>query len=126
MVDLLGRAGGLEEAVDLVKSMPMEPNDVIWGTLLAACQTHKNVKMAAYAAEQVSKLTTQRAGIHVLVSNIYASAGKWADIAKVRLQLKEAGMQKVPGCSSVEVNGVIHELPSVVILIHTQRRATLH
>ncbi|XP_024195518.1 pentatricopeptide repeat-containing protein At3g22690 [Rosa chinensis] len=119
-------AGGLEEAVDLVKSMPMEPNDVIWGTLLAACQTHKNVKMAAYAAEQVSKLTTQRAGIHVLVSNIYASAGKWADIAKVRLQLKEAGMQKVPGCSSVEVNGVIHELPSVVILIHTQRRATLH
>ncbi|KAM5552763.1 hypothetical protein ABKV19_025131 [Rosa sericea] len=109
MVDLLGRAGGLEEAVDLVKSMPMEPNDVIWGTLLAACRTHKNVEMAAYAAEQVSKLTTQRTGIHVLLSNIYASAGKWADVAKVRLQLKEEGIQKVPGCSSVEVNGLIHE-----------------
>ncbi|PRQ35987.1 putative pentatricopeptide [Rosa chinensis] len=95
MVDLLGRAGGLEEAVDLVKSMPMEPNDVIWGTLLAACQTHK-----------------KRTGIHVLLSNIYASAGKWADVAKVRLQLKEEGIQKVPGCSSVEVNGVIHEFTS--------------
>lgn len=112
MVDLLGRAGRLEEAVDLVKSMPMEPNDVIWGTLLAACRTHKNVEMAAYAAEQISKLTTQRTGIHVLLSNIYASAGKWDDVAKVRLQLKEKGIQKIPGSSSIEINGVIHEFTS--------------
>ncbi|PRQ49693.1 putative tetratricopeptide-like helical domain, DYW domain-containing protein [Rosa chinensis] len=112
MVDLLGRAGLLEEAVDLIKCMPMEPNDVIWGTLLAACRTHKNVEMATYAAEQISKLTTQRTGIHVLLSNIYASAGKWADVAKVRLQLKERGIQKVPGSSSIEVNGVIHEFTS--------------
>lgn len=112
MVDLLGRAGRLEEAVDLVKSMPMEPNDVIWSTLMAACRTHKNVEMAAYAAEQISKLTTQRTGIHVLLSNIYASAGKWDDVAKVRLQLKEKGIQKVPGSSSIEINGVIHEFTS--------------
>ncbi|PRQ36038.1 hypothetical protein RchiOBHm_Chr4g0387041 [Rosa chinensis] len=76
--------------------MPMEPNDVIWGTLLTACRTHKNVEMAAYAAEQASKLTTQRSGIHVLLSNIYASAGKWVGVAKVRLQLKDKRIQKAP------------------------------
>ncbi|XP_050373048.1 pentatricopeptide repeat-containing protein At3g22690 [Argentina anserina] len=112
MVDLLGRAGLLEEAANLIECMPMEPNDVIWSTLLAACRTHRNVEMAAYAAEQISKLTTQRTGSHVLLSNIYASAGKWADVAKVRLQLKEKGIQKVPGCSSIEINGVIHEFIS--------------
>ncbi|KAL6185615.1 hypothetical protein ACLB2K_041745 [Fragaria x ananassa] len=112
MADLLGRAGLLEEAANLIKCMPIEPNDVIWGTLLAACRTHKNVEMAAYAAEQISKLNPQRTGSQVLLSNIYASAGKWADVAKVRLELKERGIQKVPGCSSIEVNGVIHEFTS--------------
>ncbi|PRQ36023.1 putative pentatricopeptide [Rosa chinensis] len=58
MVDLLGQAGRLEEAVDLIKHMSMEPNDVIWGSLLAECRTHKNIEVAAYAAEQISKLTT--------------------------------------------------------------------
>ncbi|CAL8073932.1 unnamed protein product [Prunus armeniaca] len=112
MVDLLGRAGLLGEAFDLVKSMPMEPNDVIWGTLLAACRTYKNVEIASYAAERLSKLPTQRTGIHVLLSNIYASAEKWADVAKVRLHLKEKGIHKVPGSSSIEVNGMIHEFIS--------------
>ncbi|PRQ55841.1 hypothetical protein RchiOBHm_Chr1g0329061 [Rosa chinensis] len=112
MVDLLGRAGCLEEAVDLVKCMPMKPSVAICGTLLAACRTHKDVEMAAYADEYISKLTTQRTGIHVLQSNIYASAGKWAHIAKVRLQLKEKGIQKVPGSGSIEINGVIHEFIS--------------
>ncbi|BFG13924.1 hypothetical protein CerSpe_001980 [Prunus speciosa] len=112
MVDLLGRAGLLGEAFDLVKTMPMEPNDVIWGTLLAACRTYKNVEIASYAAEWLSKLPTQRTGIHVLLSNIYASAEKWADVAKVRLHLKEKGIHKVPGSSSIEVNGIIHEFIS--------------
>ncbi|PRQ44728.1 putative DYW domain-containing protein [Rosa chinensis] len=113
IVDLLGRAGLLEEVVDLIKCMPMEPNDVIGGTLLAACRTHKNIEMAAYAAEQISKLIIQRTGMHVLLSNIYASAGKWGvDVAKVRLQLKEKGIQKVPRSSSIEVNGVIHVFTS--------------
>ncbi|KAI9075970.1 hypothetical protein K1719_042042 [Acacia pycnantha] len=88
MVDLLGRAGFLREALDLIQGMPMEPNDVIWGSLLAACRIHENVELAQYAA------------------------GKWDDVAKVRLQLKEKGVQKVPGLSSIEVNGMIHEFIS--------------
>ncbi|CBI26289.3 unnamed protein product, partial [Vitis vinifera] len=112
MVDLLGRAGLLREAFDLIKSMPMEPNDVVWGSLLAACRVHKNVEMATYAAERINELAPQRAGVHVLLSNIYASAGKWTDVARVRLNLREKGVRKVPGSSSVQVNGVIHEFTS--------------
>ncbi|KAA8548666.1 hypothetical protein F0562_000350 [Nyssa sinensis] len=112
MVDLLGRAGLLGEALDLIKSMPMEPNDVVWGALLAACRTHKNDKMAAYAAERITGLSCERTGIHVLLSNIYASAGKWTDVARVRLQMKEKGARKLPGSSSIEVRGIIHEFTS--------------
>ena len=112
MVDLLGRAGLLEEALDLIQSMPMEPNDVTWGSLLAACRKHNNVELAHYAAEKITQLAPERVGIHVLLSNIYASAGKWNDVARVRLQLKEKGVQKVPGSSSIEVHGLIHEFTS--------------
>lgn len=109
MVDLLSRAGMLKEASDLIKSMPMEPNDVIWGSFLAACRTLKNVEMAAYAAERVKELASEKSGVHVLLSNIYASAGKWSDVAKVRLHLKEKGISKVPGTSLIEVDGMINE-----------------
>lgn len=112
MVDLLGRAGLLREASDLIKSMPMAPNDVIWGSLLAACRTHQNVEMAAYAAERINELTSERTGIHVLLSNVYALAGKWNDAAKVRLSLKEKGIRKVPGSSSIEIDGMVHEFTS--------------
>ncbi|AES93706.2 putative tetratricopeptide-like helical domain, DYW domain-containing protein [Medicago truncatula] len=112
MVDLLGRAGLLEEAFDLMKSMPIKPNDVIWGSFLAACRKHKNVEFANYADEKITQLAPEKVGIHVLLSNIYASAGKWNDVARVRLQMKEKGFQKVAGSSSIEVHGLIREFTS--------------
>ncbi|MED6182303.1 Pentatricopeptide repeat-containing protein [Stylosanthes scabra] len=112
MVDLLGRAGLLEEALDLVQSMPMEPNDVIWGSLVASCRKHNNVEMAQFAADKIIQLTPEKVGYHVLLSNLYASAGKWNEVARVRLQMKEKGIQKVPGSSSIEVHGLIHEFTS--------------
>lgn len=112
MVDLLGRAGKLEEALNIIKSMPMKPNGIIWGSLLAACRTHKNIDMATFAAERLAEVAPERTGVHVLLSNIYASAEKWDDVANVRLQLKEKGVQKMPGSSSIEVDGVIHEFTS--------------
>lgn len=112
MVDLLGRAGLIEEAVDLIKGMPIKPNYVIWGALLAACRTHKNVEIATYAAERMRESGHVRTGGHVLLSNIYASVGKWADVAAVRLQLKNKGVHKVPGSSSIEIDGMIHEFTS--------------
>jgi pentatricopeptide repeat protein len=112
MVDLLGRAGLLEEALDFMKSMPMEPNDVIWGSFIAACRKHKNVELARCVDEKITQLAPERVGVHVLLSNIYAAAGKWTDVARVRLQMKEKGFQKVAGSSSIEVHGLIREFTS--------------
>ncbi|KAH0926661.1 hypothetical protein HID58_018917 [Brassica napus] len=112
MVDLLGRAGLLEEALQLIKSMPLEPNDVIWNSLLAACRVQGNVEMAAYAAGKIRVLAPKRTGSYVLLSNVYASAGRWNDVAKVRLSMKEKGLRKPPGTSLIEIQGKTHEFTS--------------
>nr|GMD72425.1 pentatricopeptide repeat-containing protein At3g22690 [Ipomoea batatas] len=112
LVDLLGRAGLLDEALNVINNMPIEPNSAVWGALLAACRKHKNDEMATHAAEMIGEPASDENGIHVLLSNIYAHAGKWSDVAKVRLSMKEKGIRKCPGSSSIEVNGVIHEFTS--------------
>ncbi|KFK39557.1 hypothetical protein AALP_AA3G259500 [Arabis alpina] len=112
MVDLLGRAGLLKEALHLIKNMPLEPNDVIWNSLLAACRGQGNVEMAAYAAERIQVMAPERTGSYILLSNVYASAGRWNDVAKVRLSMKEKGLRKPPGTSLVEIQGRTHEFTS--------------
>ncbi|XP_020886737.1 pentatricopeptide repeat-containing protein At3g22690 [Arabidopsis lyrata subsp. lyrata] len=112
MVDLLGRAGLLEEALQLIKDMPTEPNDVIWNSLLAACRVQGNVEMAAFAAEKIQVLAPERTGSYVLLSNVYASAGRWNDMAKVRLSMKEKGLRKPPGTSVIQIRGKTHEFTS--------------
>ncbi|XP_060180242.1 pentatricopeptide repeat-containing protein At3g22690 [Lycium barbarum] len=112
IVDMFGRAGLLKEAVDIIKNMPMKPNDAVWGAFLAACKMHKNNEMATYAVDMISESYPDKVGIHVLLSNIYALGGKWTDVAKVRMSMKERGIKKNPGSSSIEVNGNIHEFTS--------------
>ncbi|KAH6769932.1 LOW protein: PPR containing-like protein [Perilla frutescens var. hirtella] len=112
VVDLLGRAGFLHEALDFINSMPLEPNAAIWNAFLGACRKHKNEEMATHAAEMMTKCDGDQTGLHVLLSNIYASAGKWSDVARVRMEMKERGMKKTPGSSSIEVDGVVHEFTS--------------
>ncbi|CAN8270440.1 unnamed protein product [Cochlearia groenlandica] len=112
MVDLLGRAGLLEEALRFIKAMPLEPNDVIWSSLLAACRVQGNVKMAAYAAERIQVLSPDRTGSYVLLSNAYALAQRWDEMAKVRLSMKEKGLRKSPGTSLVVIRGKTHEFTS--------------
>ncbi|KAF3611694.1 hypothetical protein DY000_02049143 [Brassica cretica] len=108
----LVQQGLLEEAMQLIKSMPLEPNDVIWNSLLAACRVHGNVEMAAYAAAKIQVLAPERTGSYVLLSNVYASAGRWNDVAKVRLRMKEKGLRKPPGTSLIEIRGKTHEFTS--------------
>ncbi|XP_062203265.1 pentatricopeptide repeat-containing protein At3g29230 [Phragmites australis] len=109
MVDLLGRGGLIKEAVDLIKSMPWEPNGVIWGSLLSACRLHKNVEYAELAVNKLSKLQPSNAGNYAVLSNIYAEAGQWSDMAKVRVQMKGTGSQKTAGSSSIELDEAFHE-----------------
>ncbi|XWS13568.1 hypothetical protein CRYUN_Cryun36dG0048100 [Craigia yunnanensis] len=101
MVDLLGRAGRLEEAEKIIRSMPMKADVVIWGTLLAACRTHGNVDIGEKAAENLARLEPSHDGGKVLLSNLYADAGRWEDVLSVRRVMKNQRMKKSPGYSGV-------------------------
>eukprot|EP00253_Pinus_taeda_P001294 PITA_01294 len=108
MVDLLGRAGHLHEAYNFIKKMPVEPDSGVWGSLLGACRIHCNIEMGECVAERLFELQPENAGYYVLLSNIYAAAGRWDDVAKVRTMMKDQGTDKKAGCSWIEVDGIIH------------------
>ncbi|XP_042507531.1 pentatricopeptide repeat-containing protein At5g44230 [Macadamia integrifolia] len=110
MVDLLGRAGHLEEAYELVKTMEIKPHGGVWGALLGACRIHGNPDIAEIAVSHLFDLEPNGIGNYVLLSNIYASAGRWDDVSRMRKLIRKKGMKKNPACSWVEANnGVIHE-----------------
>ncbi|XP_074301092.1 LOW QUALITY PROTEIN: pentatricopeptide repeat-containing protein At3g24000, mitochondrial-like [Silene latifolia] len=108
MVDLFGRAGRLDEAVKFITNMPIKPVTEIWKVLLGACRSHKNMELGVYAAKRVFELDPCDPGPYVILSNIYASAGTKADVAKVRMMMKECGVSKEPACSWVEIENVVH------------------
>lgn len=108
MVDLLGRAGHLEEAYDLIQNMVIPPDSIIWGALLSACRIHRNLEMADKISAAITAPQNPNIGFCILLSNIYASAGRWKDVARVRRLVKEQRIKKPSGCSWVEVDGVVH------------------
>ena len=108
MVDLLGRAGRLNEAYDFIKRMPLEPGASVWGALLFACRIHCNIKLAKIASECLIKLEPNNTGNYVLLSNIYAAAGRWGDVSRIRALLKKSGVKKSPGCSWIEIKSSVN------------------
>eukprot|EP01018_Ginkgo_biloba_P030770 Gb_22711 [translate_table: standard] len=108
MVDLLGRAGQLDEAHDFIKKMPIDPGASVWGALLFACRIHCNIELGECASERLLELEPSNAGNYVLLSNIYAAAGRWDDVAKVRTMLKDTGVEKGPGYSWIEISNRVH------------------
>ncbi|MQM16206.1 hypothetical protein Taro_049161 [Colocasia esculenta] len=110
VVDLLGRAGLLREAFELVNSMPGEAHGGVWGALLGACRIHVNVEIAEVAANALFELEPDSIGNYVLLSNIYAHAGMWDKVSHVRKLMRGKGLRKNPGCCFVEAkDGAIHE-----------------
>ncbi|GLJ23736.1 hypothetical protein SUGI_0450010 [Cryptomeria japonica] len=108
MVDLLGRAGHLDEAQNFIENIPFEPGVTVWGSLLAACGIHGNIELGEKVAKRVLELDPQNAGRYVLLSNIYAAAGRWDQVIKVRSLMKERMVKKNPGCSLIEINNKVH------------------
>ncbi|KAK9290360.1 hypothetical protein L1049_008529 [Liquidambar formosana] len=108
MADLLGRAGRLKEARELIESMPVEPDGAVWGALLGACKIHKNVELAEIAFERVIELEPTNIGYYVLLSNIYLEAKNLEGVLRVRVMMRERKLKKEPGCSYVEYRGRIH------------------
>ncbi|KAL4586438.1 hypothetical protein LXL04_011074 [Taraxacum kok-saghyz] len=108
MVDMLGRAGKLKEAENLLTNMDIKPDSKIWGGLLTACKIHKNVQMAERVVVKILELDPNNAGWHVLMSNIYATCKKWDKVSETRRKIKNLKLQKSPGWSSIEIKGQIH------------------
>ncbi|KAL4181951.1 hypothetical protein AMTRI_Chr12g240020 [Amborella trichopoda] len=108
IVDLLGRAGLLDEAQKLVESMPIEPDAVLLGALLSACKVHGNVELGEKVGKRVLELDPHNSGNYVLLSGIYARSGRWEDAAEVRKMMNDNGVKKQPGLSRIEVDNVVH------------------
>ncbi|KAG9444508.1 hypothetical protein H6P81_015848 [Aristolochia fimbriata] len=108
VVDLLGRAGRLEEAHMMIKSMPLVPDAVLWQTLLGACNTYGNIDLAELASEKLREMGSASDGDYVMMSNVYAAYGRWVDVGRVREAMKVNEVRKMPGCSFIEVDGIVH------------------
>ncbi|GLT92414.1 hypothetical protein SLE2022_102530 [Rubroshorea leprosula] len=108
VVDMLARAGRLNEALDFINQMKFYPDIVVWKTLLAACKTHGNVDIGKQAAENILKMDPSNSAAHILLCNIYASSENWGDVANLRSLMRQKGVRKTPGQSWIEVKSNVH------------------
>jgi len=138
MVDLLGRAGLLQEANDIVRNMPIEPNECVWGALLNSCRMYRDTDVIEEIESRILALKSEITGSFMLLSNIYAADGKREDSARVRASAKEKGLKKIPGQSWIEVRkkiftfsagNVVHleqgEIPAILNVLALQM-ASVH
>ncbi|KAA8523061.1 hypothetical protein F0562_009484 [Nyssa sinensis] len=105
LIDLLGRAGLLDEAEELIEKIPNESNKIIvplYGALLSACRIYGAVDLGERVAKRLVEIESSDSSVHTLMANMYASADRWEDVTKVRMKMKALGVKKAPGCSSIE------------------------
>lgn len=109
MIDLLGRAGCLEDAQQLVKEMPFESNSSIWGSLLAASRIHGDIKLGEEALQHLLEMEPYNSGNYSHMSNIYSYLGKWKKAGMARNMMRSIGVKKIAGGSCIEVNNRLNE-----------------
>ncbi|XP_061367606.1 pentatricopeptide repeat-containing protein At1g18485 [Gastrolobium bilobum] len=108
VVDMLGRAGQLNEALKLVNEMPDEPDSGIWSSLLSSCRNYGDLDIGEEASKKLLELGPKKAENYVLLSNLYAGLGKWDEVRQVRQKMKEIGLLKDAGCSWIEIGGKVY------------------
>lgn len=112
LVDLLGRANRLDEAAKVIANMRMEPGPKVWGSLLGSCRIHCNVELAERASKRLFELEPKNAGNYVLMAEVYAQAEMWDEVKRVKKLLEARGIQKLSGCSRIEVKRKIYSFMS--------------
>ncbi|XP_057784396.1 putative pentatricopeptide repeat-containing protein At2g01510 [Salvia miltiorrhiza] len=109
LIDVLCRRGRFKEAEAFMAQMPFAPDEIIWSSILYSCRIHKNQEFAKKAADELFKLNELRdAGAYVTMSNIYAEAGDWEHMAKVKKAMRDRGVRKVAAYSWVEIKRKFH------------------
>ncbi|CAL5079557.1 unnamed protein product [Urochloa decumbens] len=109
IVDLLGRAGKLQEAVRFIESMPLKPGAVIWVTLLSSCIAHSDAELTEYVSTKVLEIEPFNSSYQVLVSNCSALEGRWGSVMDARKTMRDWGVEKTPGSSLIQVGSEVHE-----------------
>ncbi|KAJ7522322.1 hypothetical protein O6H91_18G006400 [Diphasiastrum complanatum] len=105
MVDLLCRAGKLLEVEKFINMIPIQPEAVMWMSVLGACQSHRDVELGRRCFECIMKLDPRNTAAYVLMSNIYAASGRWEEKAELRTKMEIAGaMKTIPGCTWIGSN----------------------
>lgn len=107
-VNMLGRSGQLEKALDFIKNMPVKPGPSVWGALVSASVLHGNSKMQELAYKFLIEIEPFNPSNYVSISNLYASSRRWDDVAEVRTMMKDKGLRKLPGCSWISLNSETH------------------
>ncbi|XP_061375910.1 pentatricopeptide repeat-containing protein At2g44880 [Gastrolobium bilobum] len=109
MVDLLGRAGCLDEAEKLIQTMPYNPNGIILSSFLFACGYFKDVSRAERVLKEAVKMEKECVGDYVMLRNLYATEQRWTDVEDVKQMMKKRESSKEVACSVVEVDGSFRE-----------------
>ena len=109
VVDLLCRARKVDDALAFIENMPIKANSVLWATLLGACRSGGHFDLAEKIGRRVIELEPDSCGRYVMLSNLYAGVSQWDHALKLRKQMKNKGIEKTPGCSWIELNGMIHQ-----------------
>ncbi|CAI0382056.1 unnamed protein product [Linum tenue] len=125
VVDLLGRAGKLNEAMNLIRDMSVEADACVWGALLGACRIHNRLDMAEVVAKKLLLLEPENTGHYILLSNIYSSQGRWRDVAALRSNMRVQSLSKSPGCSWIEVEKKVHTFTGGDITSHPEHAVIL-
>ncbi|CAI0419252.1 unnamed protein product [Linum tenue] len=94
IIDLLGRAGRLEEAYDIITTMPSAPSHAVWGALLGACVIHQKVELGELAAQSLFQLEPENTGNYILLAKLYAAVGRWKDAEALRDVMNDIGLRK--------------------------------
>ncbi|CAA6670678.1 unnamed protein product [Spirodela intermedia] len=108
MIDLFSRAGRLQEAENFIKQMPGQPDVIGWATMLSSCRIHGNLEIGRWAADSLMRLEPQNPASYVLLANMYASRGEWAEVAELRKRMRARRVRKEPGCSWIKHKNRVH------------------
>ncbi|GJT14089.1 pentatricopeptide repeat-containing protein [Tanacetum coccineum] len=117
LVDLMGKAGKVKEAFDLINNMPMEANEVLWYSLLNACKIHQEIGLGEKVAKKLLNLNSLSPSTYVMLSNMYAKAQRWDHVALTRKDMTQNGLIKTPGYSCVQVKRKAYKFVSNDIML---------
>lgn len=133
MVDVLSRAGKLDEAKEFIESATIDHGMCLWRILLSACRNYHNYELGAYAGEKLMELGSQESSAYVLLSSVYTALGRSKDVERVRSLMKLRGVSKEPGCSWIELKSQVHVFvvgdemhPQIENIRHEIRRLIKH